>query len=296
MTGSVYPFIMRKQIDMKKIVFILTLIIFIFLNTAYTFSPIRKDIVGQWILLGKKVILNGDTLWNYSKAQEYFKFHKNGLLTLSHNKRITHRFRWRLEAGRLVLTSTLSNHRGQVNIRYVQDIPYYMTFSEFDKRKRFFAITSLRRDMTPYVLIAAESDDTTLLISAIELGGNINAVDHKGNTPLHIAASRGNVESVRFLVKRVKNLDRKNSTGQSALHLAAFNGRVLVVKVLIGKKIQLNERDAQNNTPVMLSDTEKHFEISRILREAGARESGEVEDKLIEGRETDVDEIVSGSE
>ncbi len=281
---------------MKKTVFIFTLIIFIFLNTGYTFSPTHKDIVGQWILLGKKVILNGDTLWNYSKAQEYFKFHENGLLTLSHNKRITHRFRWRLEEGQLLLKSSLSKHTGQVNIRYVQDIPYYMTFSEFDKGKRFFVITSLRRDMTPYVLIAAESDDTTLLISAIELGGDINAVDPKGNTPLHIAASHGNVESVRFLAKRVKNLNRKNNNDRSALHLAAFRGSVPVVKVLIGKKVRLNERDTQKNTPVMLSDREKHYKVSRILREAGARKSGEVEDKVIKGRETDVDEIVSESE
>ncbi|GMT49042.1 MAG: hypothetical protein IEMM0008_0581 [bacterium] len=281
---------------MKKVIVIITLMIVIFLNTAYTSSTIHKDIVGQWILLGKKVTLNGDTLWNYSKAQEYFKFHKNGLLTLSHNKRITNRFHWTIDRGRLVLNSTLSNHTGHVNIKYVLDIPYYMTFSEFDKSKRLFKITSLRRDMAPYVLIAAESDDTTLLISAVELGGNINAVDHNGNSPLHIAASHGNINSVRFLAERIKNLNRQNSMGRSPLHLAAFKGSVPVVRLLIAKKVRLNDRDADKNTPLMLSETQKHPEVSRILREAGAKDSAEVEEKVIKARETDVEEIVSETE
>ncbi len=284
------------MVDMKKTIIIITLMILIFLNTAYTSTTIHKDILGQWVLLGKKVVLNGDTLWNYSKAQEYFKFHKNGLLTLTYNKRITNRFRWTIQKGQLVLNSSISNHAAHINIKYVQDIPYYMTISEFDKAKRFFKVISLRRDMTPYVLIAAESDDTSLLISAVELGGNINAVDHNGNSPLHIAASHGNINSVRFLVNRVKNLNRQNSMGQSPLHLSAFKGSTPVVRLLIGKKVRLNDRDAKRNTPLMLSETQQHQNVSRILREAGAKDSEEVEEKVVKARDTDVQEIVSDTE
>ncbi len=57
-----------------------------------------------------------------------------------------------------------------------------------------------------------------------ELGVDVNAIDHEGNTALHMAASRGDTESVLFLVSRGADVTRVNREGNTTADMA--NGPV----------------------------------------------------------------------
>jgi ankyrin repeat protein len=57
-----------------------------------------------------------------------------------------------------------------------------------------------------------------------ELGADVNAADHEGNTALHQAAARGDVEMIKYLVSKGANAKAVNREGQSTADMA--NGPV----------------------------------------------------------------------
>jgi ankyrin repeat protein len=57
-----------------------------------------------------------------------------------------------------------------------------------------------------------------------ELGADVNAADHEGNTALHQAAARGDVEMIQYLVSKGANARAINREGQSTADMA--NGPV----------------------------------------------------------------------
>jgi ankyrin repeat protein len=57
-----------------------------------------------------------------------------------------------------------------------------------------------------------------------ELGADVNAVDHDGNSIVHHAASRGDTEMVRYLVSKGADVKKINRSGQTTIDVA--NGPV----------------------------------------------------------------------
>jgi ankyrin repeat protein len=57
-----------------------------------------------------------------------------------------------------------------------------------------------------------------------ELGADVNAADHEGNTPLHLCASRGDNECINFLVSKGADVTRVNREGNTTVDMA--NGPV----------------------------------------------------------------------
>ena len=57
-----------------------------------------------------------------------------------------------------------------------------------------------------------------------EIGFDVNVRDHEGNTPLHNAATRGDNDTIRFLVEKGANVKAVNRSGQTTVDMA--NGPV----------------------------------------------------------------------
>jgi ankyrin repeat protein len=57
-----------------------------------------------------------------------------------------------------------------------------------------------------------------------ELGADVNATDHEGNTPVHLCASRGDNECIKFLVSKGADVMRVNREGNTTVDMA--NGPV----------------------------------------------------------------------
>ena len=57
-----------------------------------------------------------------------------------------------------------------------------------------------------------------------DTGADVNAADHEGNTPLHNAAARGDIEMIKYLISKGADVTRVNREGQTIADMA--NGPV----------------------------------------------------------------------
>lgn len=68
----------------------------------------------------------------------------------------------------------------------------------------------------------------------IQCGGKVNLPSANGFFPLHLAASKGDVDTVSLLVENMspEEISQPGFGGCTPLHLAVFNGHLPVVSVL----------------------------------------------------------------
>ncbi len=78
-----------------------------------------------------------------------------------------------------------------------------------------------------------------------ELGADVNAVDHEGNTPVHLAASRGDTESILYLVSKGADVTKVNREGNTTADMA--NGPVQRVQPFPETLAVLEKLGATNN-------------------------------------------------
>jgi hypothetical protein len=89
---------------------------------------------------------------------------------------------------------------------------------------------------TPLSCVAAwhdlMPDDTAIVNSLLDRGADINGAYYLGTTPLIFALQAGNPSTVRLLVARHADVNRKDSRGVSALSLAQNSSDKEVLKLL----------------------------------------------------------------
>ena len=82
------------------------------------------------------------------------------------------------------------------------------------------------------LLFFIQSGDKILSQKLISEGVTLHTYDLEGNTPLHYAALRGDVDLISMLYKHI-SIDSKNINGETPLHLAIRAGQSDVVKALL---------------------------------------------------------------
>lgn len=102
----------------------------------------------------------------------------------------------------------------------------------------------------------------------LENGADAFQVTNKGNTPLHIAASKNNKKMVEILLKyvpqgKLKNLvDAKTTGGNTALHVTVKNGSLDVLKTLLKNGATYCFTNEEGKIP---RDVSKDRNISNLL-------------------------------
>lgn len=94
---------------------------------------------------------------------------------------------------------------------------------------------------------------------------NINIVDDKKNSLLHIAILNNNPEIVSFLVMNSINLNSQNEAGYTPLHFSILYNHFGIFKLLISSNADTNLIDNNSETPLMLAMRLGRIDMAKVL-------------------------------
>ena len=128
-----------------------------------------------------------------------------------------------------------------------------------------------------YAVGTSEVRSVSRMVQHYNFGDALQATDANGNTPLHHAAAKGDVEMVKLLLSyHSVPLDKKQNAsagGFTALHLACINGQDRVIRMLCDAGANCNEKSGSNigETPLHLCIKSGDATCAKALLAAGAR-------------------------
>ncbi|KAK1926194.1 putative proteolysis and peptidolysis-related protein [Papiliotrema laurentii] len=117
---------------------------------------------------------------------------------------------------------------------------------------------------TALMVASAAAGHYDIVNELLHAGAKVDAINEKGQTSLHYAASKGNVQ-----------INAKDRASQFPLHRAATTGSNAFLQLLLNPpegrpKTRLNGADRAGNTPLHLAVESGHGDAAVILIEAGA--------------------------
>ena len=124
-------------------------------------------------------------------------------------------------------------------------------------------------DGTSPIMIAATQGDVETLEFFLSLSDkiNVNAQRKSDMTALHYACYCGFEEVVRILLGHPQiRVNVTNKDGRTPLHSVCFNGSETIVSLLLDREdIQVNKSSNNMDTALMIACTESHAEVVKLL-------------------------------
>jgi ankyrin repeat protein len=111
-------------------------------------------------------------------------------------------------------------------------------------------------------VIIEDANDLKRLIAS---GADVNAMDENGQTPLHVAASRGSKKMVELLIEKGARTEAKNISGQTALYDAVELRKVEIVKLLLALGADSRTIMTSGNTALHAAAAKGYQDIAELL-------------------------------
>lgn len=129
-----------------------------------------------------------------------------------------------------------------------------------------------RSDWTPLMLACTKNNAESVKIAhlLIEHGASINHGNKDGWHALHFACKEGNTGMVKLLMKNAADVTIVTKNGRTPLHIAALHGHCGIVRELCEQKIIVNEKDCCGNTPFLEAVMGGSIIVCKLLLEKGA--------------------------
>ncbi|PGH27749.1 hypothetical protein AJ80_00537 [Polytolypa hystricis UAMH7299] len=99
---------------------------------------------------------------------------------------------------------------------------------------------------------------------------DVEETDEAGCTPLHIAAKKGDKETIQLLIDHGVDINTKDKYGQTALHIAAYNKHKEIVQLLIDPRVDVNIKEKYEKTALHIAALKGYKEIVQLLIDQGA--------------------------
>ncbi|KAK8405825.1 hypothetical protein O3P69_001947 [Scylla paramamosain] len=106
--------------------------------------------------------------------------------------------------------------------------------------------------------------------STPSFGRGVNKRNERGETPLHVAAIKGDSDRISQLISQGADVNATDYAGWSPLHEACNRGFYEVSKVLIEAGADVNAKGLDNDTPLHDACINNHFKLVRLLLRCGA--------------------------
>ncbi|KAF2668112.1 glycerophosphodiesterase GDE1 [Microthyrium microscopicum] len=133
------------------------------------------------------------------------------------------------------------------------------------------------------LMLAAKKNSAAILKVLIEAGFDINSQNANGETPLHLAARFGHLESVDVILDQslgqIPNLEiAEYSYSWTPLFAASVNGHYAVVQALIAAGAMVNQHDSSGWSVTEHAALRGHLEIAKCLNSETQSISSEASD------------------
>ncbi|KNC78933.1 hypothetical protein SARC_08654 [Sphaeroforma arctica JP610] len=131
----------------------------------------------------------------------------------------------------------------------------------------------VRSDGSTAAHLAANIDAERVLEQLFTVKGaevKVNTKRRDGQTPLHVAAYRGNAHCCAILLLHGASLNTHDSSSRTALHLASSRGHVHIVAVLLRHGADANAQDTNGNTCAHVAAVNGHDRVLDVLGDEGA--------------------------
>ncbi|KAK1762004.1 ankyrin-3 [Phialemonium atrogriseum] len=131
-------------------------------------------------------------------------------------------------------------------------------------------------DTTPspfWLACASAKSGVEIAKLLLDKGADVNfSVARSGKKPIHAAAHKGNIDVARLLIARKCDVDSKESDGWTALMIASQEGHLPFLNLLVesGAKVDAEEKDGA--TSLWIASQQGHTEIVRRLLDLGAKQ------------------------
>lgn len=110
------------------------------------------------------------------------------------------------------------------------------------------------------------------VLQAIANGGQIDALDRDGRTPLFYAAKDGDSEIAAELIGQGAKVNARDKSLETPLHFAARAYQTEIAKMLLENEASVDAQDIHGNTPLShaVFDSRGRGEMIKLLLSAGA--------------------------
>ena len=130
-----------------------------------------------------------------------------------------------------------------------------------------FSLSYSREWARGYVLLrdALENKHTEIAKLLLIKGSKVNSNGKYPNSPLHFAATNGDIDIVQMLLDRGANINAQNKSGDTPLHNAVKSKKLEIVESLINRGANVNTSNRKNLIPLYIAIQKNAKEIATLL-------------------------------